>query len=385
MSNDVHHITYEGKEFIIIGTAHVSHESAELVSRVIEEEKPDTVCVELCDSRLQSMVHKERWQNMNIIKVIKEKKASLLLSNLILSSFQKKIGEKFNIRPGEEMMRAIKGAEEVGAQVYPSDREIRITLTRTWRHMGLWSKIKLFFQSIFSFGAIDDITEEEIEKMKKQDMLESVLAEIGKELPEVRSILIDERDQYLAYKIRSAPGERILAVVGAGHVPGIKKYFDKPINIRELEILPPPKKILGILKWIIPAVIIGIIIYGFFNAGSKAGIEMITWWLLANGTLAGLGALIALAHPLTILSAILAAPLTSLNPMVAAGWVSGLVEAFSRKPTVKDFETLTEDISSIKGFWRNKITRILLVVLFTNIGSSLGTFLALPMMLKAFA
>ena len=384
-NSNKHHLTYGDKEIILIGTAHVSRESADLVKAVIEEEKPDTVCVELCNARLQAIREKDRWRNMNIIKVIREKKAFLLLSNLILASFQKKVGQKFNIKPGEEMIRAIESAETVGATIYPADREIRITLTRAWRLMGLWTKAKVTFQALLSLGSVDEITEEEIEKMKEQDVLESILTEIGKELPEVRAIVIDERDRYLAEKIRTAPGNRIVAVVGAGHVPGIKKYWNQAVDMGALEKLPPPGKTGKVLKWLIPSAIIALIIYGFFAAGSKAGVEMVKWWVLANGVLAGLGAIIALAHPFTIAAAFLAAPITSLNPMIAAGWVSGLVETVSRKPTVRDFENLSDDITSVKGFWRNKITRILLVVVFTNIGSSVGTFVALPLMVKAFA
>ncbi|MCK4985731.1 MAG: TraB family protein, partial [Desulfobacterales bacterium] len=195
-------------------------------------------------------------------------------------------------------------------------------------------------------------------------------------------ILIDERDQYLAEKIRTAPGNKVVAVVGAGHIPGIKKSWNTDIDTRALEQLPPKGKSIGIIKWLIPAVIIGLFIAGFFYGGAKAGADMIIWWILANGLLAGVGAIIALAHPVTILSSILAAPLTSLNPMIAAGWVAGLVEAFSRKPKVKDLESLPDDILSIRGFWKNNVTRILLVVIFTNLGSSLGTFVAFPVIVK---
>jgi pheromone shutdown-related protein TraB len=183
-------------------------------------------------------------------------------------------------------------------------------------------------------------------------------------------------------KIRTAPGQTIVAVVGAGHVPGMKRYWDQPIDLKSLETLPPKSPLSGFLKWFIPFSICALIIYGFFRGGAGAGADMVTWWVLANGILAGLGALIALGHPLTVLSSILAAPLTSLNPMIAAGWVSGLVEAFSRKPKVKDFENLPSDILSVKGFWRNKVTRVLLVVVFTNLGSAVGTFVAIPIMMK---
>jgi pheromone shutdown-related protein TraB len=376
------HLTFNKKEFILVGTAHVSKESARLAKSVIEEEKPDTVCVELCPSRFQAIQQKDRWQDTDIVRVIKEKKSFLLLSNLLLVSFQKRIAKQFDIQPGAEMIAAINTAEDIGAQMHLADRDIRTTLSRTSRVMGFWSKIKLIFQLVLSLGQLDEIKEEDVEKMKQQDVLETLLAEVGKSLPALKSILIDERDQYLAEKIRTAPGNKIVAVVGAGHIPGIQKYWNSDIDTRALEQLPPKGKSIGIFKWLSPAVIVALFVAGFFFGGAKAGTDMIAWWILANGVLAGLGAIIALAHPATILSSILAAPLTSLNPMIAAGWVSGLVEAFSRKPKVKDLERLPEDILSLRGFWKNNVTRILLVVIFTNLGSSLGTFIAFPVIVK---
>jgi pheromone shutdown-related protein TraB len=381
-SNMIHRLNFENKEIILLGTAHVSKESAQLVKDVIDEEKPETVSVELCESRYQAIRQKEMWQDTDIVKVIREKKTFLLLANLLLASFQKRIAKKLNIKPGQEMIQAIETGEAVGAKIHLADRDIRITLSRTWRTMGLWSKFKLFFQLILSIGEVDEISEEDIEKIKQEDVLETLLADVGKSLPVVKDILIDERDRYLAHKIKTAPGNKIVAVVGAGHVPGIKKYWNAEVDIKTLDHLPPKGKTFGILKWIIPAAILVLLFSGFFYGGVNTGKDMIKWWILANGLLAGLGALIAFAHPFTILSSVLAAPLTSLNPMIAAGWVSGLVEAFSRKPKVKDIENLPEDILSIRGFWKNKVTRILLVVVFTNLGSALGTFVAIPLMWK---
>ena len=380
--NNLHRLDFNGKDVVLLGTAHVSKESVRLVTEVVEAEKPDTVCVELCESRYMSIRHKDKWQNTDIVNVIKEKKSFLLLSNLLLASFQKRIAEKFDIVPGEEMVKAIETAEAVGATILLADRNIRVTLSKTWRVMRLWDKIKLLFQLILSIGQIDDINEEDIEKMKQEDVLQTLLADVGKSLPVIKDILIDERDQYLTHKIRTAPGKKIVAVIGAGHVPGIQRYWNAKIDLEALEQIPAKTKTSSVLKWMIPFCILSLFVLGFFHGGANTGMDMIVWWVLANGILAGLGAIIALAHPLTILSSVLAAPLTSLNPMIAAGWVSGLVEAFSRKPKVKDFERLSEDIVSIRGFWKNKITRILLVVVFTNLGSSLGTFVAIPLMIK---
>ena len=374
----------EDKEIILVGTAHVSRESADLVERVIKEEKPDTVAVELCQSRYQAMTEANKWQETDLIKVIREKKAFLLLSNLMLASFQKKIGKKLGIKPGEEMLRAVNVAKEIEADIHLADRDVRTTLSRTWRLMGFWTKFKLMFQLITSMGDVDEIEKEDIEKLKQQDVLETLLSELGKTLPELQRVLIDERDQYLAHKIRTAPGNKIVAVVGAGHVPGIKKYWSEPVDMEALEVIPPKGKWVGFIKWGIPALVIALIILGFYMAGANAGADMIKWWILANATLAGLGAACALAHPLTVVAAFVASPITSLNPMVAAGWVAGLVQVFLVKPKVKDFQSLPEDIVSVKGFWRNKITRILLIVVLTNLGSSLGAFVAIPLMAKAF-
>jgi len=383
-NHSIHSIDINDKKITILGTAHVSKESAGLVTSVINEQRPDTVCVELCESRYKSIKQKQKWQETDIIKVIREKKTFLLLSNLMLASFQKRIAEKFDLRPGEEMIKAIETAELTGAEIHLVDRDIRVTLRRTFRNLGIWGKIKLFVQMIFSLGQIDDITEEDIENMKQKDALESILSEVGKKHPVIKKVLIDERDKYLACKIRNAPGNNIVAVVGAGHLPGIKKYIDQKIDIQELEQLPPKSKASVVLKWGFPSLILMLFILGFFFGGTHAGTHMIKWWLLANGLLAGIGALAALAHPLTIGSSILAAPLTSLNPMIAAGWVSGMVEALVRKPKVKDIVNLPEDILTVKGFWKNKVTRILLVVVFTNMGSAIGTFVAIPLMVNSF-
>ncbi|MBW2675935.1 MAG: TraB/GumN family protein [Deltaproteobacteria bacterium] len=382
-SDMIHRLEHGSKEILLIGTAHVSRESTELVRQTIQTEKPDTVCVELCESRFQSIRQKDKWRDMNIIKVIKEKKTFLLLSNLLLASFQKRIADKLDIKPGAEMIEAIESADSCGAAIHLADRDIRVTLSRTWRVMGLWAKLKIVFQLALSLGNVDEITEEDVEKMKQEDMLQSLLSEVEKSLPVLRNILIDERDRYLAQKIKDAPGNRIIAVVGAGHVPGIKQYWEQETDIDALEIIPPKSKTAGLVKWLIPAAILVLLIFGFFYGGSKAGTDMLTWWVVANGAMAGIGAAAALGHPFTIVSSILAAPLTSLNPMIAAGWVSGLVEAFANKPKVKDLERLPEDILSIKGFWKNKVTRILLVVVFTNLGSTIGTVVAIPMMVKA--
>jgi pheromone shutdown-related protein TraB len=379
---NIHHLTIDGKEIILVGTAHVSRESADLVEEVIENEKPDTVCVELCKSRYDAIKQKETWEKTDIFKIIKEKRTSQLLAQLLMASFQKRLAEKFGINPGEEMIRAINKAEATGAEVVLADRDIRITMTRTWRLMRFLSKLKIFGEVLLSAFYSDEITEEDIEKLKEHDALELALQMVGKKVPEVKQTLIDERDQYMAHSITSAPGNKIVAIVGAGHVSGILHYFEEDIDLSGV-ITIPPRGILGrIIGWGISFAVIGLIIFGFFHAGTEASLNMIKWWFMVNGILAGLGALIVFAHPITIVVSIAAAPFTSLNPMVAAGWVAGLTEVTLRKPQVKDFISLREDIATLRGFWNNKITRLLLLVAFVNIGSAVGTFVAIPLMLR---
>ncbi len=370
------------REIILVGTAHVSKDSVRLVEEVLAAEAPDTVCVELCASRFQALRQKDRWRDTDIIKVVREKKAFLLLSNLLLVSFQKRIARKMDVTPGAEMLRAVEMADDLGAQVWLADRDIRATLSRAWHALGWWSRIKLLYQLLTSMGAADAITEEEIERLKQQDVLESLLAEVGRSMPMLKTILIDERDLYLAAKIRQAPGTKIVAVVGAGHLPGIQANWDQPADLGALEALPPPGRMGAVFKWGIPASIVALFMAGFFFGGREAGTDMILLWSLCTGLLAGLGAALALAHPATVISSVVVAPFTTLHPMIAAGWVSGLVEAVSRKPKVKDIESLPQDILSFRGFWRNNVTRILLVVAFTNLGASVGTLVAFPIILK---
>ncbi|PCI27989.1 MAG: conjugal transfer protein TraB [SAR324 cluster bacterium] len=372
-------VTVGDKRIILIGTAHISQASIDEVEEVIREVRPDTVCVELCASRYESIKNKDHWKNMDIVKVIKEGKAPLLMGNLIMSAFQKKMGDQLGVKPGAEMVAAIKVTEEIGAKTVLADREVTTTLKRAWGGLGLWEKVKLMGQIMGSLFETPDISEEEIEKLKEGDVLTEAIETMAKEMPGIKKVLIDERDRYLSTKISEAEGETIVAVVGAGHMPGIIKYLDQPVDLYELDQLPKQGKMGTILKWGIPSIIMGIIAYGFFQIDASVSMEMVKRWILINGVLSALGALIAGGHILTIIVAFIAAPITSLNPTIAAGWVSGLTEAWIRKPKVSDFESLAEDITTVKGFRRNEITKILLVVVLSNVGSALGTFIGFPL------
>jgi len=372
-------ISLNGKTYILIGTAHISKDSVDEVAEVIQEVRPDSVCVELCASRYESIRKPDHWKNMDIVKVVKEGKAPMLMMNLILSAFQKKMGDKLGVKPGAEMVKAIEVAEEFGSNIVLADRDVTITFKRAWGNLSFWEKIKLIGQIFASVFESPDISEEEVESLKEGDMLTEAIDMMAKELPGIKSVLIDERDQFQAAKILEAEGETIVAVVGAGHVPGIAHHMENPGDISDLETVPLPGKIGKILKWGIPLGIMGVIAYGFFNMDTEVSLEMIKRWVLANGILSAAGALLAGGHILTVLVAFVAAPITSLNPTIAAGWVSGLTEAWIRKPRVEDFENLPRDITTVRGFRKNEITRILLVVVFSNLGSSIGTFIGIPL------
>ncbi|WP_209122716.1 TraB/GumN family protein [Alkalihalobacillus sp. BA299] len=367
-------IDLNGKELILIGTAHVSKQSAEQVKEVIEAEQPDSVCVELDEQRYQSIVDSNKWKDMDIFKVIKEKKASLLLMNLVISSFQKRMAKQFGIKPGQEMIQGIESAKEIDAELVLADRNIQITFARIWHNIGFWGKAKLLMEIFGSIFNKEDISEADLEKMKSQDMLDSMLHEFTVSFPKLKVPLIDERDQYLAQKIKEAPGNKVVAVLGAAHVPGIKEEIYKDHDLDAISQRPPKSNAPKVIAWMIPIFILSIIGYTFY-ANPSIGVDLTVSWILWNGGFAALGAAIAFGHPLSILTAFIVAPISSLNPLLAAGWFAGFVEAYIRKPKVGDFENLSDDVFTVKGFWSNMVTRILLVVVLTNLGSALGTFI----------
>lgn len=372
------------KEIILIGTAHVSPQSVEEVKELIEQESPDSVCIELCQGRYNSIVNKDKWQNTDIGKIIKEKQTMLLLATLIMGSFQKRIADDFEVAPGQEMIQGMESAEKVGAQLVLADRDIQVTMRRLWQKVGLKGKAQIVYELFSSIFFAEKITEEDLEEMKSQDMLDSALNSLSESFPELKAVLIDERDQYLAQKIKNAPGDKVIAVLGAGHLPGITQELYKENDINKLNSLKSASKLNKKWLWVFPVILIAIIGFTLKN-DLPSGINQIVAWFLWNGSLSALGAVIALAHPLAILTAFAVAPISSMNPLLAAGWFSGLTEAYLRKPKVGDFQKISDDLVSIKGFWKNRVTRILLVVALTNLGSGLGTFIGGAHVLKIFA
>lgn len=367
-------LNLDGKEFIFIGTAHVSRNSVEQVKEVIESERPDSVCIELDEQRYQTIIDCDKWKNTDIIKIIKEKKSTLLLVNLILSSFQKRIAKQFGINAGQEMIQGIESAKTIGANLVLADRNIQTTFSRIWHGVRIWGKIRLIAGIVFSIFNTEEITEEDLEKLKSRDMLDSILNDLTASFPDLKRPLVDERDQYLAQKIKEAPGNKVVAVLGAAHIPGIKEEIYKDHDLPALSQLPPNSRVPIIIGWAIPILILTLIAYTFIS-NPDAGVQQSINWVLWTGSFAALGTALAFGHPLSILTAFIAAPLTTLHPLLAAGWFAGLVQAYIRRPSVREFENLSEDIFSLKGFWNNKITRILLIVTLANMGATVGTMM----------
>ncbi|MDR2588765.1 MAG: TraB/GumN family protein [Spirochaetales bacterium] len=384
MSETITRLALGEREFILVGTAHVSRESVDEVERIISSQRPERVCVEIDASRYAAMTRGDDWSSLNIYDVIRQKKGFLLLGNLVLSSFQRKLGIDLGVKPGEEMIKAIKTAQELGIPYSFSDREIQTTLRRAWSKTGLWGKSKLLSAMLSSVISTEKLSQKEIEELKKKSELEGMMDELAAYLPSVKEVLIDERDICLAADIYSSSESRVLAVVGAGHVPGIIRRLHemhengKPSETEVFKEVPTGGILSKVLGWLIPAVIVALIGWGFYTAGHGQGLEMLWVWLIANGGLAALGSLAALAHPVTILASFVAAPVATLNPAIGVGMLTGLLEAYLRKPKVEDFESLHNDITSVKGFFRNRFTHVLLVFFFSSLGGMAGNFIALP-------
>ena len=359
-----------GKEITIIGTAHISSDSVEEVKQVLIEIQPDTVAIELDDERYKSMTETKDWKEMDIVDIIKKKKVGFLLAQMILSSYQRKIAQNLNQNVGQEMSVAIQYSKENQTKLIMIDRNIQTTLLRIWHNLGWFEKIKMLSELLGSLFE-NDVKEEDIEALKQGDMLQSALAEVSKQFPKIAETLIFERDRIMAYKLAHANGQKIVAVVGAAHVPGIQKNLTNNTPISNI-LQVNKKKNSQLTAWIFPLFIVGLIVLSIINSPGLA-YDTILRFILINGSLAALGTLIALGHPLSILTAFVMAPIGVLSPFLATGWFAGLMEAWVHKPKVEDFMNLQDDVLHIKGYWTNRVTRILLVVLLANVFASLGS------------
>lgn len=371
-----------GRKITLVGTAHVSKESIEEVESTIRELNPDCVAIELDEKRAESIRNPEKFRQLDIIKILRNHEGFLMMANLILSSFQRRMGQNVGVRPGDEMLAAMRVADEMGIPSVMVDRPIQTTLRRAWAKNSFWGKMKLLASLFTSAFSKEEVSPDEIEKLKTDSEMDSMMSELSEYMPVIKKVLIDERDTYLAAGIWAAKGSNVVAVLGAGHLPGVAAHLEKmaaaeeSADVSEISVVPARGIAGKILGWIIPAAIIALIVSGFIYGGRQLGQKMIFEWIAYNSGLAAIFSLIALAHPLTILAAFIAAPITSLCPFIGVGFVTGIVQAFFKKPKVSDMETLQDDVSSLRGWYKNRILRVFLVFILSSIGSSIGSFVA---------
>jgi len=387
LSDQPHKIVeFQGIEYTLLGTAHISQKSADVVKSLIEIGDYDAVAIELDDLRFQALTDTNRYRNLDLISIIKNKQTGVIATNLAMSAYQKRLANQLGIEPGAEMKQAIESARAKELPVWNIDRNVGITMKRTWRGLSFLEKVNL----IFGFGGFfeqSEISDDEIEKLKTGDMLESTFSELSENSAGIYRSLIDERDQFMAAQLHVHAKKlenrddktKVLVVIGAGHLKGLSEYTRQPEKnqetITKLNSIPPKKKWFKLLPWLITLVIVTGFVWGFATE-EALGWSLIKIWLIYNGILSGIGAAVAGGHPLTILAAMLAAPFTSLNPTIAAGMVAALVETMVRKPKVQDFESLQTDAMKLTGWWKNPVTRVLLVFILTNVGSAIATWVS---------
>jgi pheromone shutdown-related protein TraB len=365
--------------FHIVGTAHVSQRSVDEVRAVIARVRPSLVCVELDRTRYDTLTKANAFRDLDVFKVVREGRTLYLLAHLALASYQRRIGENLGVKPGAELLAAVEAAQASGIPVELIDREINITLKRTWRNLGLWKRSLLVSSLLVGFDTGDDpsdepITERTIEDLKEPKALSEMLSELGRAVPQIKAPLIDERDQYLASKLGEAgAGHRtVVAVVGAAHVPGIQAWFGTPIDRAALERVPPPSLAWRVIKWLVPILFLAALVWGWRRSETTSLLEMMLAWILPTSIGAGACTLLAGGSVWSVLSAIFASPIAAIHPLLGTGMVVGVVEAWSRRPSVADCERLPEDLQSFRGFWRNPVTRILLIAVASGIGTAVG-------------
>lgn len=375
-------LNYNNKTLHFISTAHVSKQSIDEVKSVIEEVHPDAVCIELDDNRAYALQNRDKQEDVDIKAIIKSKKVGSFVANLILSSYQKRIASELDTNPGDEMLQAIESAKEVGASVYYIDRDIQVTFQRIWRNLSFWKKINLAATLLAGLFTKEEVDGEEIENLKNSDLLYEAIKEMDESLPDVSLRLLHERNYYMSEKIKNTPGDTIVIVIGAAHTEGIIEALDESYSLYELQTVPEKKKF-NIGGWIIPGTII-ILLIALSLKNPNVGLQQFLVWMGLSSSLSAFGALLIGAHPFTILATFLSAPIGVLSPFLAVGFFAGLMEAYQRPPSYKDFDTLAHDATSPKMWFKNKVLRIVLILLVTNLLSSLGTFIAGGSIIKNF-
>ena len=371
---DVHCLKLDEREIFLIGTAHISRESVELVRQVIAGEKPGCVCVELDEKRYEALAKRKTWELLDLKEIIRKKQLSTLLINMVLASYQKRLGDQMGIKPGTELLEAVQEAEKYGIPVALCDRDVRVTLRRAWNSTSFWRKNYLLASLLTSMFEDTEITEDKLRELKESDVLSELLNELGQAMPELKRVLIDERDTFLAEKIKASEGRRLVAVVGAGHVAGIKKALgeDRRDQMEAINLIPPVSQVWKVVGWAIPALIVIALVVIAFTKGAAVASDNLLFWILATGLPAAFGAILALAHPFTILGAFVGAPITTLLPVLGVGHLTAFIQVMAQPPLVIEFETVLQDMASVRGWWRNRLLRLFLAFMLPSMGAVAG-------------
>lgn len=389
MSDLIRRINVNDREIILVGTAHVSIESIAEVENTIRTEMPDCVCVELDEGRYAAMMEKNRWESLDIIKVLKEKKGFLLLANLVLASFQKRMGLNVGVKPGDEMKAAIDIARELNIPTEMVDRPIQVTLKRAWAQNGYTGKSKILASLLAAAFSKEKLEAADIEKLKQKSEMDAMLDEVALNMPEVKEVLIDERDVWLGTKIFQASGKKVLAVIGAGHLNGTEKRImalannAADANLDKIAAIPPKSIVGKILNIAFPVLFAGLLLAPIFISGSKEQLtQNIVRWLIWNGGLAAVGTLLAFGNILTIVSAFIFAPIATLNPLIGIGMITAIVQATVCKPQVRDMMNIADDVATIKGWYTNRIAKVLLVFILSSVGALIGNIVTIPALIS---
>lgn len=389
MSDLIRRINVNDREIILVGTAHVSIESIAEVENTIRTEMPDCVCVELDEGRYAAMMEKNRWESLDIIKVLKEKKGFLLLANLVLASFQKRMGLNVGVKPGDEMKAAIDIARELNIPTEMVDRPIQVTLKRAWTQNGYTGKSKILASLLAAAFSKEKLEAADIEKLKQKSEMDAMLDEVALNMPEVKEVLIDERDVWLGTKIFQASGKKVLAVIGAGHLNGTEKRImalekkEADANLDKIAAIPPKSIVGKILNIAFPVLFAGLLLAPIFISGSKEQLtQNIVRWLIWNGGLAAVGTLLAFGNILTIVSAFIFAPIATLNPLIGIGMITAIVQATVCKPQVRDMMNIADDVATIKGWYTNRIAKVLLVFILSSVGAFIGNIVTIPALIS---
>lgn len=376
----------DGTEYWLLGTAHVSRASADAVAELLAEMPFDAVAVELCAHRAQQLRRPDAIAEMDLWRVLRDGRAGVVAAGLALGAYQRRLAEQFGIEPGAEMRIALEVSEQQGAASWLIDRDVGLTLRRARARLGWWDRAKLTTGLVAAVISDDAIDESEIEQLKQGDVLTSTFSEFAAQSDSLYEALIRERDRYMAASLRQHAQDsperpaRVLAVVGAGHLEGLARHLGEPdsspvAELAELRAEPPPSHWGTWFGYAFIAFIIGGFVWAFAQ-GKHVGIEALTTWVLATGIGGALGCIVARGHPLSVLAAFVASPITPLHPALASGMASAAVELWARKPRVGDFAALRDDLTNWRGWWRNRVSRTLLVFFLTSLGTAIGVYFA---------